>query len=107
VWCIDIVFDVTQRGTTVKFLTIVDEGSHFCISIVVSGRLAARDVVKPWRTQSCCTRTSFLADDNGGEFISQALQAWLKEAGIQTRFIEPGSPWQNGVNEKFQRPIPR
>jgi putative transposase len=102
VWCIDIVFDVTQRGTTVKFLTIVDEGSHFCISIVVSSRLAARDVVKALADASALHGAPrFLRSDNGGEFISQALQAWLKDAGIQTRFIEPGSPWQNGVNESF------
>jgi transposase InsO family protein len=29
------------------------------------------------------------------------LQRWLKERGIVARFIEPGSPWQNGVNESF------
>jgi transposase InsO family protein len=39
--------------------------------------------------------------DNGGEFIARKLQDWLKAAGIATRFIEPGSPWQNGVNESF------
>jgi hypothetical protein len=38
VWCVDLVFDVTQRGTTVKFLTIIDEGSHYCIDIVASRR---------------------------------------------------------------------
>lgn len=25
----------------------------------------------------------------------------MKTAGIATRFIEPASPWQNGVNESF------
>jgi hypothetical protein len=39
--------------------------------------------------------------DNGGEFIADDLKKWLAHAGIQTRFIEPGSPWQNGVNESF------
>ena len=28
VWCIDVVFDTTQGGNTVKFLTIIDEYSH-------------------------------------------------------------------------------
>ena len=36
VWCVDLVFDVTRRGVTLKFLTIVDEGSHYCIDIVVT-----------------------------------------------------------------------
>jgi len=39
--------------------------------------------------------------DNGGEFIAKRLQSWLLETGITIRFIEPGSPWQNGVNESF------
>ena len=43
----------------------------------------------------------FLRCDNGGEFIAKALQQWLKVNNIKTRFIEPGSPWQNGVNESF------
>ncbi len=26
---------------------------------------------------------------------------WLEESGVQTLYIEPGSPWQNGFNESF------
>jgi transposase InsO family protein len=36
-----------------------------------------------------------------GEFIAGFLQEWLALAGVETRFIEPGSPWQNGINESF------
>ena len=39
--------------------------------------------------------------DNGAEFIARFLQEWLALADIETRFIEPGSPWQNGINESF------
>ena len=35
------------------------------------------------------------------EFIAGVLQRWLEQRGIIARFIEPGSPWQNGVNESF------
>ncbi len=28
-WCVDVVFDITQHGATVKFLTLLDEYSHF------------------------------------------------------------------------------
>ena len=37
--------------------------------------------------------------DNGGEFVAPALQEWLAQAGVRSRFIEPGSLWQPGVNE--------
>jgi transposase InsO family protein len=102
VWCVDLVFDVTQRGATVKFLTIVDEGSHYCIDIVANRRLGAFAVVAA--LQAASSRHGpprHLRSDNGGEFIARALQTWLKSSGITARFIEPGSPWQNGVNESF------
>jgi hypothetical protein len=35
VWCVDLVLDATRHGVTLKFLTIVDKGSHYCIDIVV------------------------------------------------------------------------
>ena len=37
----------------------------------------------------------------GREFIAALLQEWLLLAGVETSFIEPGSPRQNGVNESF------
>jgi putative transposase len=102
VWCLDLVFDVTQRGTTVKFLTVIDEGSHYCIDIVAARRLGAREVVAALQAAIALHGAPrYLRCDNGSEFIARLLQDWLKRAGIQTRFIEPGSPWQNGVNESF------
>ncbi|MEO7798090.1 MAG: integrase core domain-containing protein [Opitutaceae bacterium] len=101
-WCIDLVFDMTQRGTTVKLLTIIDEGSHYCIDNVAGRRLGAREVVQALRRAIALHGAPrFLRCDNGGEFIARLFQDWLKKAGIQTRCIEPGSPWQNGVNESF------
>ena len=102
VWCLDLVFDVTQRGTTVKFLTIVDEGSRYCIDIVASRRLGAREVVRALTVAIALHGAPrYLRCDNGGEFIARLLQDWLQLAGIWTRFIAPGSPWQNGINESF------
>ena len=34
------------------------------------------------------------------ENISNDLQ-WLSEQQVNTHFIEPGSPWQNGYGESF------
>jgi putative transposase len=43
----------------------------------------------------------FLRSDNGSEFITKIVQRWLKANRIKTRYIEPGSPWQNGFVESF------
>ena len=42
-----------------------------------------------------------MRSDNGGEFIARHLHQWLVKAGINARFIEPGSPWQNRVKESL------
>lgn len=35
------------------------------------------------------------------EFTAQAVLDRLKVLRVQTAFIEPGSPWENGYNESF------
>ena len=37
-----------------------------------------------------------IKSDIGPEFIAKEIQTWLKKTGDRTRFIDPGSPWQNG-----------
>ena len=32
---------------------------------------------------------------------SKRVRNWLQLIGVQTLFIEPGSPWENGYNESF------
>ncbi len=39
--------------------------------------------------------------DNGPEFVAKKVQDWIEDRQIGIRFIEPGSPWQNGHNESF------
>ena len=34
-------------------------------------------------------------------FIATHLQDWLKRVGIKPIQIYPGSPWENGYNERF------
>ncbi|WP_084632603.1 integrase core domain-containing protein [Shewanella waksmanii] len=41
--------------------------------------------------------------DNGPEFTSTALETWAMENNIKLEFIRPGSPYQNGFVERFNR----
>src|SRR3990172_4530934 len=42
-----------------------------------------------------------IRSDNGPEFIAGTIRQWLDHAGVQTLYIEPGSPWENGYAESF------
>ena len=38
---------------------------------------------------------------NGSEFTAMVLRQWLKRLEVETLYIEPGSPRENGYNESF------
>jgi putative transposase len=78
VWCVDVVFDTTQGGNTVKFLTIIDEFSHYCLAIIASRRMGAREVVAALaKLVEIHGAPRHLRCDNGAEFIARFLQEWL------------------------------
>jgi putative transposase len=43
----------------------------------------------------------YLRSDNGPEFVARAIVHWLHSTDIETAFIDPGKPWQNGADESF------
>jgi putative transposase len=44
---------------------------------------------------------SHILSDNGSEFIAEQMQNWLVYAELDTLYIEPGAPWQNGYAKSF------
>ena len=42
-----------------------------------------------------------IRSDNGSEFTAALVRRWLEALHVQTLFIEPGSPWENGYGESF------
>lgn len=44
---------------------------------------------------------AYIRSDNGPEFVSNAVQKWLGNSGVDTLYIAPGSPWENGYIESF------
>lgn len=102
VWCWDFIHDRTVRGGRLKMLTVVDEYTRECHLIHVDRRIRARDVLAQlFRLIEQHGTPGYIRSDNGSEFIEASLQGWLDQAGIQTLYIDPGSPWQNGYIESF------
>lgn len=102
VWCYDFVFDATYESRRLKCLTIVDEYSRWGLKIACARSMTA-SVVKQALEElfSVWGRPFAIRSDNGPEFIAKEIKTWLKAQKVETRYIEPGSPWQNGYAESF------
>jgi len=102
VWTYDFVYDVDESGRKLRFLTVEDEFTREAVAIEASTRLPSRKVIEVLaRIIGERGAPGFIRSDNGPEFIAQVLMNWLKEHGVQTHHIEPGSPWQNGFGESL------
>ncbi len=79
-----------------------DEFTRQCHAIEVASLLTAKDVqCVLGRLFQKHGAPTFLRSDNGPEFVQNDLKAWLHEQDVQTLYIEPGSPWQNGKSESM------
>jgi len=102
VWSYDFVFDQTHDHRRLKCMTVVDEFTRQCFDIPVSRSITAQDVIRILdRLFQQHGRPVCLRSDNGPEMVAKAVQKWLKKKHVNTHYIEPGSPWQNGYCESF------
>lgn len=101
-WAYDFVFDACANGQSLKCLTIIDEFTRECLAIDVAGSIRSQRVIEVLaRLISERGAPRYLRSDNGSEFVSKAILEWLEEARIETALIDPGKPWQNGMDESF------
>lgn len=102
VWCYDFVKDQTTDGRPLKFLPIADEYTRECLALEVDWSLTAKDVIEVLAyLVELRGAPRYIRSDNGPEFVAQAIRDWLKAAGVETLYIEPGAPWENAYSESF------
>ena len=102
VWSYDFVADQTTDGKTLRFLTIIDEFTRRALWIECARHLTSVSVVRVLeQLVELHGAPATIKSDNGPEFVAKKVQEWIEEREITVRFIEPGSPWQNGHNESF------
>ena len=89
-----------------KWLTLEDEYTRECLALEVGRGMPAAAVIEVLR-RVIAERGSpeGLRSDNGPEFIGKALRAWLASAKVETLYIEPGAPWENGYGESFNSKV--
>ena len=102
VWSYDFMQDRTHNGVAFRILNIIDEYTRECLQVRVERHLSHEEVLEAlaWLF---CTRgiPDHIRSDNGPEFTAERVRQWLPKMGVQTLFIEKGSPWENGYIESF------
>jgi putative transposase len=108
VWSIDFVHDKLDSGRSYKILTVLDEYTRQALAVAVRTRMGAEDVLEALYPLLLRHGTpEYIRSDNGPEFVAEAMQDWLARVGIKPIRIYPGSPWENGYNERFNGTLRR
>lgn len=108
VWSIDFVHDKLSTGRPYKMLTVLDEYTREGLCVAAQPKMNANDVLETlYELLLRKGKPIYIRSDNGPEFIATALQYWLMKVGIKPIQIYPGSPWENGFNERFNGTLRR
>lgn len=102
IWCYDFLFDVTAKGQRLKIMPVLDEFTRRCLALVVEPSLTGDDVTEVLgELFESYGAPKQIRSDNGPEYICDRVRTFLRLSGVEPLFIEPGSPWQNGIVESF------
>jgi len=102
IWSMDFMRDNLANGRTIKVLSVVDEYTRKCFRIEVdtsiNGMRVARALSEIGQIEGL---PEIIINDNGPEFISNALDNWAYQRGVKLTFIRPGKPVENAYIESF------
>jgi putative transposase len=102
IWAYDFVEDALADGTPLRSLTVMDEFTREGLALSVALTTSAERVIGVLSALVAQHGApANLRSDNGAEFVAIAVQTWLAQCSVQTLYIEPGKPWQNGKQERF------
>ena len=97
VWAMDFQFEANADGRRLKFLNAIYEYSRLFLAIRVGRHFNAKDLVSV--LDEPLSNAGVHSQRQLPESIAYSLRTWCTTSGIATAYIEPGSPWQNGLAE--------
>ena len=95
-------------GGNKYFVTFIDDYSRFSAVYFMKNKSEVLQKFKEFEavtTNECGQRIGTLRSDNGGEYISNEFQCYLKSKGIHHELTIPYTPEQNGVAERMNRTL--
>lgn len=101
-WSMDFVSDALFNGKRFRALTIVDDFSRECPTILADYSIKGKDVVDTLDFLKLVRgMPGRLRVDNGPEFISKELDKWAYLNGVTLDYSRPGRPMDNAHIESF------
>ena len=101
-WTMDFEQDAFANGRRFRTLNLMDGFTREALEIEPDTSLPGARVVRVLEgLQQQGRKPEAIVIDNGPEFISQVVDQWACENGVQLHFITPGRPMENGYIESF------
>jgi len=98
----DFVSNRLLDGRWFRVLTVVDQFTRECLTLLVDSSLTGTKVAHAL-SEIVAERGApvSITVDNGTEFQSKAMDLWAYQHGVHLDFIRPGRPTENGYIESF------
>ncbi|HIG54427.1 MAG TPA: transposase [Candidatus Handelsmanbacteria bacterium] len=102
VWTWDFIFDRTDKGSTLKMLTMLDEYTRQCLVIRVERQIQSNQVFET-QLQAMATYgvPEHIRSDNGSEFIAKTIQQGLKTTRSKHYISNQGAPGKTVISKAF------
>ena len=98
----DFATDAFASGRRFRTLNLMDGFDREALEIEVDTSLGGVRVVRVLEgLKQQGRKPAAIVIDNGPEFVSQVVDRWAYENGVQLHFITPGRPMENGYIESF------
>ena len=89
-------------------LVIIDDFSRKSWTLPLKKKSDTKVSLKEWiavHENEVGRKVKAMRSDNGGEYIDESLETWLREHGISHQTIPARSPQSNGVAERMNRTL--
>lgn len=94
---------LTTRPMAARWFSIVEEYTRECLALKVYGSITSEDVIDTLVELFAMRCGAWhIRSDHGSEFIARAIQRWLQQVAVETLYIAPAIPWENGYAESIQ-----
>jgi putative transposase len=101
-WSMDFMSDKLADGRSSRILTLVDQFTRECVCLQADHAMTGMHVAQALERAKVGRGKlpTSITVDNGTEFSSRALEAWVMANDVQLCFIRPGRPVENADSSR-------